>query len=267
VIVRAFHCEPGSGLVWPDDWQPMTTAELPVAGGVAPGAIVTVGPFEWTPEVVGHECLLVYVSATGDLANADAASMLACAAGPTPHWRLVPFDNNIAQRNVAPVAGGGGGLTLVRAFERRRFRVNNPFDRAVRVELEVTLPKFLRERGWDLQFLNPGGRTFGLGPRSHRYAVMRLKQGQDFTAEDAARAGADTMIEVRTLIDAQIIGGMSYHVDPKLTTVPDERGKGDRPGDCRDAAQDLLECLKIPGDARKARVKRVTVDIDIEGDC
>jgi hypothetical protein len=43
--------------------------------------------------------------------------MSPAAAGPIPHWRLVPFDNNIAQRNVAPVPGGGGASGLSAAYE------------------------------------------------------------------------------------------------------------------------------------------------------
>src|SRR5206468_10985081 len=108
VVVRGFHCRPSTGLLWPSDWQAMTTVQLTVAGGIASGGQVVVGPFEWTPTVIGHECLLMYVNADGDISNADASTGLPSAIGPTPHWLLVPFDNNMGQRNVAPVAGGGG---------------------------------------------------------------------------------------------------------------------------------------------------------------
>ena len=35
VIVRAFHCQPSAGLVYPDDWQPMTTSQLAAANVAA----------------------------------------------------------------------------------------------------------------------------------------------------------------------------------------------------------------------------------------
>jgi hypothetical protein len=43
--------------------------------------------------------------ADGDLPNTNPLAGLPCAVGPTPHWRLVPFDNNLGQRNVTPVTG------------------------------------------------------------------------------------------------------------------------------------------------------------------
>src|SRR6267378_4677708 len=76
VVVSGYHCKPSAGLLWPDDWQAMTTASITVPGTIAPGAIVLVGPFQWTPSEIGHECMLMSVSATGDLSNADAASGL-----------------------------------------------------------------------------------------------------------------------------------------------------------------------------------------------
>lgn len=268
VAVRAFHCEPGTGLVWPDDWMAVTPASLNVAGGVPAGGSVVVGPFEWTPTVVGHECLLAYVSATGDLANADTASMLPCATGPIPHWRLVPFDNNIGQRNVAPVAGGGGSLRLKEAFEMRRFRVNNPYERAVRIRLESELPRFLRDRGWKLAFLNPGGDQFTLGPRGHRYVQLALQAGADFDSAAVKAAGADRMIEVRTLLDGQVIGGMSYLVDPDLAVQPNERPAKPGGAECTGAARELLACLDLPGhEVSCVRIRRVSVDIDVADKC
>lgn len=268
VVVRGFHCRPSTGLVWPDDWQAMTTAQINVAGGVTPGATVTVGPFEWTPTEVGHECLLMDVSASGDVSNADPASLFPSATGPIPHWRLVPFDNNIAQRNVAPVAGGGGGLNLANSFEHRHFWANNPYDHPVRVVLNALMPDFLRERQWDLQFLNPGGASFTLGPRGNREVIMSLKQGKDFSPSDVERAGTRAVITVRTLIDGLAIGGMTYAIDPRLKTPAVETPTGVRKPDCTDAAKQLLTCLQLPNDKVKSvRVTRITVEIDLKENC
>jgi len=70
VVVKAFHANPAAGLVYPNDWQPMTTAQLPAAN-VAPNstAEITVGPFQWVPSQIGHECMFMVVSATGDPAT------------------------------------------------------------------------------------------------------------------------------------------------------------------------------------------------------
>ena len=99
VAVRAFHCKPSAGLVWPGDLQPMTTAELPSAT-VQPNNAeeVIVGPFEWTPvpNAEGHDSMFMIVSATGDPSNADKFSSVEN----IDDWRLVPNDNNIGLRDV-----------------------------------------------------------------------------------------------------------------------------------------------------------------------
>jgi hypothetical protein len=99
VVVRAFHCKPLAGLVWPDDLQPMTTPELP-AGTVQPNDAeeLTIGPFEWTPvsNADGHDSMLMVVSATGDPSNVDNFTT----GEEIEDWRLVPNDNNIGLRNV-----------------------------------------------------------------------------------------------------------------------------------------------------------------------
>lgn len=258
--VSAYHCKPATGLVWPDDWQTMTTAELS-AGSLSSGGETVVGPFEWTPETVGHECLLVSVSADGDPSNADTVN------GSIPHWRLVPFDNNIAQRNVAPVAGGGGATNLASSFADRRFWVNNPFDRPVDVELERELPAFLRQRGWHLRFRNPGGASFSLGPRGSREVVLELEAGSDFTPEDVRKAGEETAIDVLTFVDDLPVGGMRYDVDPTLKTPPREHPKPDD-DECNDTTERLLDCLDIPAEnVKSTKVKRITLDIELDDDC
>lgn len=259
VIVRGFHCRPGAGLTWPSDWQAMTTTAVS-AGSIPSGGETVVGPFEWTPTNVGHECLLALVDADGDRANDATVS------DPIPHWRFVPFDNNVAQRNIAPVAGGGGGSSLIESFVDRHFWVNNPYDRSVDVELAVTLPEFLEELGYDLRATQPGGRLFTLGPRDSREVVLALDEGEEFGPEDVRAADSRT-IEVRTLIDDLPLGGMSYEIDPDLETPPRERPDGpDGDGECEQIAGRLLDCLDMPDDVKSVDVTRVSLDLVLEDD-
>ena len=206
------------------------------------------------------------MSATGDRANTNPASMLPTAAGPIPHWRLVPFDNNIAQRNVAPVPGGGGARGLRAGFERRRFWARNPYPRPLRIELQPELPDLLARRGYELRFTSAGGASFTLGPRASREVVMELKAGADFSAADVKDPA---LIEVRVLGDGMLIGGMSYLVDPRLTEPAPERPYGSSGAhDCRTQAADLLDCLRLPyGKVKRVRVTRITLDVDLEQDC
>jgi zinc metalloprotease ZmpB len=268
VVVSGYHCRPSAGLLWPDDWQPMTTASITVPGTIAPGAMVLVGPFEWTPTEVGHECMLMVASATGDLSNADPASGLPCATGPTPHWRLVPFDNNMGQRNVAPVAGGSGVTGLMASFGPRRFWVNNPYDFPGRIQLEVVLPDFLSQKGWAAEFVNAGGASFTLTGRGSREVLLGLKAGSEFSVSDVEKAGAAARIVVRVLVNGIPVGGMTYMMDPNLKAPPAEYpGKGIA-RHCTEEAKDLLECLHVPVDEVKSvRIKRVTLDIELRTDC
>ena len=55
---------------------------------------ILVGPFAWVPKS-RQEAMLMIVTAAGDSSNIDNFT----AADSIPNWRLVPNDNNIAQRN------------------------------------------------------------------------------------------------------------------------------------------------------------------------
>ncbi len=252
VIVKAYHCRPSTGLVWPDDWQAMVTTELP-AGTIASGDDTIVGPFEWVPEVEGHECLLASVSADGDLSNADTVN------GPIPHWRLVPFDNNIAQRNVSPEAGDSDSLTT--SLNRRAFWINNPYDRTVTINIEAVLPAILRKKNWRLKFLSPGGEKFQLAPRGERKVIFNIIPGRLFNASELKQVGED--IDIQTMIDGLIIGGMTYRIDPKIIENLPERPHGaDGSPSCKQPSEKLLSCLGLPSDGVKsAKLRKVTIDI------
>jgi len=272
VVVSGFHCRPSAGLTWPDDWQAMTTAAVSVPGAIAPGASAVVGPFEWTPSEIGHECMMMSVSADGDLSNIDPSGALPCATGPTPDEQLARFDNNIGQRNVAPVAGGGGFAGLLASFAGRHFWTNNPYGHEIRVDLDITLPAFLADRNWQAVLRNPGGASFTLPARGTRQVDIGLIAGADFSAADVAAAGLDTGIVVSAKTGGYVFGGITYQVDPLLTEPAAEVPAGDGGAGCggercAGAAHELLECLHLPaGEVRSVRVRKVTVDIELD-DC
>jgi hypothetical protein len=270
VVVSGFHCKPSAGLTWPDDWQPMTTASINVPGTLASGGNTVVGPFEWIPSELGHECMMMSASADGDLSNIDPAGALPCATGPTPDEQLARFDNNIGQRNVAPVAGGGGIAGLLASFVNRHFWTNNPYGKEVRIQLEAKLPAFLERRGWKVEFLSPGGGSFTLPARGSREIQIALKAGEAFTTADVVAAGKQTGIVVYAKIHGYIFGGITFQVDPKLEKPPLEvlpHGKAHKC--CTKTAHELLECLDLPcGEVKSVSIKKVTVDIELKDhDC
>jgi hypothetical protein len=273
VVVSGFHCRPSAGLTWPDDWQAMTTATVTVSGTIPAGGSTIVGPFEWTPSEIGHECMMMSVTADGDLSNIDPSGALPCATGPTPDEQLARFDNNIGQRNVAPVAGGGGLAGLIASFADRHFWTNNPYGHEIRVDLDVALPAFLSKRGWRVALRNPGGASFTLPARGSRKVEIGLVPGADFSPADVLAAGAPAGIVVSAKVAGYVFGGITYQVDPLLVQPATETAPGKHHGEgcggegCGGAAHELLECLHLPaGEVRSVRVKKVTVDIELD-DC
>lgn len=240
VLVRGYSAIPSVGTSWPDDWTPMDTPQIVVANAIAPGGSAVVGPFRWRPRTVGHECMFMEVTTTDDrdLSNIDARTFFPCAAGPTPDWRLVPFDNNLAQRNVAPVPGGGGKRGLLSGFQHRRFWVYNPADKQVRVELRAELPPFLAERGWRVR-LNSKERiaTFSLALSAVKEVKIGLHPGETFSREELMQVEGGVAIRVLAYADGRLFGGMTYELDPDLERAPSEK-KDERSVDPNDPAID-----------------------------
>ncbi|HEV7659242.1 MAG TPA: hypothetical protein VGO55_05290 [Allosphingosinicella sp.] len=214
VVVRAYHTKAGAGLNWPADFEALATAQIDVGtveGNNAEEKIV--GPFEWTPTInaYGHDCMLMVVSAAGDPSNVDNFTV-----GETiPEWRLVPNDNNIGQRNVAPVPGGGGESGLVAGLDRISFVVGNPNPRRAWMTIDVTLPEVLRKRGWRIELEGVPDKGFDLEPGAKREIVIGVHPGAEFATRDI-QASADRDIQIAVLGDDNVIGGMTYRLDPDI---------------------------------------------------
>ena len=222
VVVRGYHSKPGAGLSWPGDFDPLGTAQI-LVGTLDTGEEKTVGPFYWRPHLnaYGHDCLLMVVSADGDAANTDNFTDRE----PIPEWRLVPNDNNIGQRNVDPVPGAGAGEGLLAGLDGISFWLGNPDPERATMRLEANLPAVLSERGWRIELEGVGDDGFELDPGDKREIVIRLHRGRDFTAEEIARA-EDRDIQIVARADDNVIGGMTYRLDPDLKQPFNKRPAG-----------------------------------------
>ncbi len=214
VTVRAFHSRPGAGLNWPGDFVAMDTAQINVAalGPNGPQSRV-VGPFEWEPldDVHGYDGLLMIVSADGDAANVDHL-----AAGESmPEWRLVPNDNNVAQRHVHLVPGGGGGAGLIAALDGVSFGVGNPNPEPASMELEVRVPALLTTRHWALAFDGIQNNSFPLASGAKQDVTIRVTQGQNFNKTDVKSAN-DRDVTINVVANENVIGGITFRLDPNL---------------------------------------------------
>ncbi len=205
VTVKAFHADPGIGLTWPEDWLPMDTPSVAVPN-VLPGVgnHIVVGPFPWTPTVVGHECVLAVV----ECANDHAVTQDLLAADHAADGDLVPFDNNIAQRNLNPTPAKSGG--------KFRFVVRNPFDVAKTLEFRIhsTLPE-----GWRWQIPN---QRIALEPRERMWVELTIDRaaGPEVTVFDRP-----FQVQVTGVIDSRAIGGMTFYLAPP-SAFPTPHGHG-----------------------------------------
>jgi hypothetical protein len=225
VVVNGYHCKPSAGLLWPNDLQPFTTPRLS-AGTLRPNnaEVKTVGPFEWTPvaNAWGHDCMLMIVSAAGDASNVENI-----AEGEViEDWRLVPNDNNIAQRNVVLVPGGGGRHGLMAGLHGKGLWVRNPGRSAATIAVSVVLPPVLAQRGWRIGHDLPAGGA-RLNARKQRLVTFHVRAGKPFT-KARARSATKRDILVTVTANGAVIGGMTYRLDPELDMPINERATRSR---------------------------------------
>lgn len=291
VVVKAYHCNPGAGLAWPDHWGPMDTPLLPASGPISSGGEVVVGPFEWKPEVSGHECLLAIASATGDSGNDTTVF------SPIPHSRFVPFDNNIGQRNVCPVLINDW-KKLPEYINKLPFQVVNPLKKSVKVELVPVLPRELSKTEYWIFFSNAGANKFELGPRENRKAIFSivkqpripsrrpwkplsvrpkpgilqpeemLKEGEPYVLEESL-SNHPIKFRIVTLIDGQNMGGMTYILQPKERMVPTREvpiGVTEAPVIYEEEPdiQLIIGTLSQQPSVKSVRLKKVNLDIEFK---
>lgn len=268
VIVKAYHANPGVGLLWPTDWIPMTTSQLS-APNVAPNhtAEITVGPFAWVPQHIGHECMLMVVSASGDPSNTSNIGL-----GETiPEWRLIPNDNNIAQRNVAPIAGGGNISKLLASLHKRVFYIRNPFTKAAKITFEILLPKVLTDREVSLKIAEARDNILTL-QRREKIPVTILAEAGILKDFDPTELGKRVFVHIKVKANGIQIGGMTYQISP---SIKEATGNGGTVPKIKNPTQPqveldtmLAEILSNPTlsdrPVKKITVKKINLDIEFE---
>jgi zinc metalloprotease ZmpB len=150
VVVKAYHCKPSAGVLWPDDLQPMSTAQLSV-GTLQPNNTEEkiVGPFEWTPttNAFSRDTMMMIVSAAGDPSNVDNFTP----GRVVEDWRLVPNDNNIGRRDVALVrlatlivdSGNFGNVCVGSIKDEMLYLSNSGFNRVTITAVTSSSAEFL----------------------------------------------------------------------------------------------------------------------------
>lgn len=264
VVVKGYHCKPSAGVLWPTNLQPMTTAQVAV-GSLQPNNSEEkiAGPFAWTPTINawGHDCMLMIASATGDPSNVDHFT----AGEVVEDWRLVPNDNNVAQRNVNPVPGGGGVKGVVAGLHAKGFWIGNPGRATALIKVQIALPAVLARRGWRITLADLPDNGVRLKSGQQQLVTFAVHAGAVLTRADVLDA-AERDIVVTATADGAVIGGMVYRLDPDLEFPFNDLAPGSEQV-CRDKARQLLECLNLPGGVVKGvHVRKVAIEVDMEGD-
>jgi hypothetical protein len=226
VTVKAFHSDPTIGLVWPADWTPTDTPSIAVAS-IPAGGKHTFGPFPWTPSHVGHECVFAIAECAGD----HAVTQDLLSTDIVAHADLVPFDNNIAQRNLYP--------TAAKAKMIRGFYVSNPhFEQSVvKLHFESTLPK-----GWTYHTNLATTEAIHLAPRERKWVEVLIDQADGAEVTDFTNPPA---LIVSGSIDGKLIGGMGFYTAPP-SAFPAAPQKP-KPSECCEITKpEDLFCLNVP---------------------
>ncbi len=275
VRVDAYHCLPGAGLAFPDDWSPMATASLPASGSIPSGGSTIVGPFAFVPTQVGHECLLAIARADGDAGNDTTIT------GTIPEHRFVPFDNNIGQRNVSPVYPSL--RDLLRLFREHLIVIRNPWRDTVVARIEVRMPRIMSKLGWQMKVDTGGGEKFEIGPRERRKVLLSIEPGEELKPDYVKRAmeEGDAEIVLHYYLDDELVGGMTYPLsfeagekedDPQRPKPEDDRPKpeDDRPIIVRrPTIEEILKILRERGrigDILGGRIRTVRMEFDVDDD-
>ena len=214
VRVRGYHCRPTAGVTWPTDLQAMTTPMIDVVGTVwgKNREERIVGAFEWMPTTNGrgHDCLFMVASSNQDPSNTSSLTD----SETIPTWRLVPNDNNVAQRSVH-VVPAASSQALLAALNAATLWVRNPGRTDASMRFEFQLPQVLADNGWLIGAASPAEGRFPLAPGAQEETRISVTPGADFDPREI-KAASDRDILVMVLADDGLVGGVTYRLDPTL---------------------------------------------------
>jgi hypothetical protein len=126
----------------------------------------------------------------------------------------------------------------------------------------VTLPSLLTRLGWRLKLVGAGD-GFTLASGAKREVIIKLHPGKPFT-RDAVEATRDRDIRIDVLANDNLVGGMTYRLDPDLSRP----WNADRPKEkgCLTEAQRLAECLGIKQDIGAVCVEKIVLSLKVKKD-
>ena len=127
--------------------------------------------------------------------------------------------------------------------------------------VEASIARFVR-KGFALDQIPEDG--LRLRPGQRRLVTFSVHPGRPL-AREALTSEQDLDIVATATADGAILGGMVYRLDPNLKMPVNDRSKRAHGEDCREKAQELLDCLDVPkARVKRVRVRKVAVDVEID---
>ena len=144
----------------------------------------------------------------------------------------MPHDNNIAQRNVAPIAGFRTE-SLVKSLSEKAFWIKHPEEakRPVVVLIDVKLRLDLKKLGWDIGLKGVKRPRFKLAPGQQVKVLLVATPGDPITPKLINEQRRPPRIDVNVEMDGVAVGGMTFPIDPK-----ERAGAGGQPSPVRIAS-------------------------------
>lgn len=107
------------------------------------------------------------------------------------------------------------------------------------------------------------GDGFTLTSGAKREVFIKLHPGKPFT-RDAVEASTDRDVRIDVLHNDNLMGGMTYRLDPDISRPWNVERPKDRL--CVDEAQRLADCLGIKQEIGKVCVKEIVVGLKVKKD-
>ena len=90
------------------------------------------------------------------------------------------------------------------------------------MKLSATVPAFMRELGWRLDFVSAGGPKFGMQPGATKEILFAMVEGEPIDKANLPESEKERTIEITAEAAGIPLGGMSYVIDPSYVDPNDE---------------------------------------------
>lgn len=201
IVVKGFQSKSSIPLSFPDDWKTMKTDSMQISEELQSKKEIVVGPIEWIPELDEGENVMVSVSCEEDLSNIDLIDRS------IPNWLLIPFDNNIAQRDLSsqPSLVSQGNKETENSSIIQKILIKNPYSHPIRLNIEHTLHELPSDK-LNLSYFDNEDNVFVLRPQEEKEIMLNI----EYKHKDFGKEFED--IDLLVVWEGKEIGGTTLRI-------------------------------------------------------